>query len=127
MNLVLLTSVLLIAANFIGCRTVNSVSSSDTQHFSTHRDSIILHDSIFVREYVRGDTVYVDRVRDRWKEKLLVRTDTLVRCDTLVQHISTPATIPRYYKRISLAFWLLFIFLILLLFIRLFKRFYLKG
>ena len=47
-----------------------------------HRDSIYLHDSTFVREYVQGDTVRV--VTEMWHTKFrdVVKTDTLYRSRT---------------------------------------------
>ena len=44
---------------------------------SASLDSTYHRDSIFVREYTRGDTVYLDRWRDRWRERTLTRTDTV--------------------------------------------------
>ena len=38
---------------------------------------MVLRDSIFVREYSRGDTVWRDRWHDRWRERVVVRTDTV--------------------------------------------------
>lgn len=44
-----------------------------------HRDTTIQHDSIYIREYVKGDTVhhyeYRDRYiyRDRWRDSVSVR------------------------------------------------------
>ena len=49
------------------CRVATSASLDSTYH----------RDSIFVREYTRGDTVYLDRWRDRWRERTLTRTDTV--------------------------------------------------
>ena len=34
-------------------------------------------DSIIIREYIRGDTVYRDRWHERCSERLLLRTDTV--------------------------------------------------
>ena len=47
-----------------------------------HRDSIYLHDSTFVREYVQGDTVRV--VTEMWHTKFRdrLKTDTLYRSRT---------------------------------------------
>ena len=44
-----------------------------------HRDSIFTKDSVYIREWVKGDTVYVDRFRDRyvykdrWRDSIQVR------------------------------------------------------
>lgn len=47
-----------------------------------HRDSIYLHDSTFVREYIQGDTVRV--ITEMWHTKYRdrLKTDTLYRSRT---------------------------------------------
>jgi hypothetical protein len=70
-----------------GCKTKEYISvvehHTDTlrvvQH---HRDSIYLHDSTFVREFVQGDTVRV--VTEMWHTKYRdrLKTDTIYRSRT---------------------------------------------
>ena len=52
------------------------------QHDTTtvhHRDTTYRRDSVYIREWMRGDTVYVDRFRDRyvfrdrWRDSVSVR------------------------------------------------------
>jgi hypothetical protein len=52
------------------------------QHDTTtvhHRDTTYRRDSIYIREWAKGDTVYVDRYRDRyvfrdrWRDSVTVR------------------------------------------------------
>ncbi len=52
------------------------------QHDTTtvhHRDTTYRRDSVYIREWVKGDTVYVDRFRDRyvfrdrWRDSVSVR------------------------------------------------------
>lgn len=44
-----------------------------------HRDSIFTKDSVYIREWMKGDTVYLDRFRDRyiykdrWRDSIQVR------------------------------------------------------
>jgi len=68
-----------------GCALLRPVERTVVQHDTTvvhRRDSIRLRDSIYVREWVRGDTVYVDRFRDRfvyrdrWRDSIRVQHDT---------------------------------------------------
>ena len=71
----------------VGCKTKEYVTvpvhHTDTlrvvQH---HRDSIYLHDSTFVREYIQGDTVRI--VTEMWHTKYRdrLKTDTLYRSRT---------------------------------------------
>lgn len=51
-------------------------------------DSVLLHDSVFV--YHIGDTIVINKVayRDRWRNVYKVRTDTLLRRDSV--YIPTP-------------------------------------
>ena len=74
------------AVALAGCKTREVVVTehhTDTlrvvQH---HRDSIYLHDSTFVREYIQGDTVRI--VTEMWHTKFRdrLKTDTLYRSRT---------------------------------------------
>ena len=44
-----------------------------------HRDSIFTKDSVYIKEWMKGDTVYIDRFRDRyiykdrWRDSISVR------------------------------------------------------
>lgn len=69
---------------FAGCATVEKRSdveflshNSVVEHIRV--DSVMLHDSIYVKEL--SDTIFYTRYRTIYKERL--RTDTIVRCDTL--------------------------------------------
>ena len=48
-----------------------------------HRDTVITRDSVYIREWMKGDTVFVDRFRDRyvyrdrWRDSIRVRVDSL--------------------------------------------------
>jgi hypothetical protein len=89
-----------------GCKTTKFVPvvehHTDTlrvvQH---HRDSIYLHDSTFVREYIQGDTVRV--VTEMWHTKYRdrLKTDTIYRSRTdsvpvpypVVKEVKKPLTV----------------------------------
>ena len=73
-----------------GCRSVEhvpvpSVSVDSVYVDRFHRDSVYLHDSVFVNQWVQGDTVYRDRVvmkyvyKDRWRYD----TVAVLRADTV--------------------------------------------
>lgn len=66
------------------CSTVEKTSDVgfvSQQNFvgRTRVDSVLLRDSIFIRE--KSDTVFYTKYRTLYKERL--RVDTIVRCDTL--------------------------------------------
>lgn len=73
----------LLVLSLIGCRTriqyipVESVRTEYKDRLQ--RDSIYFRDSIFMRE--KGDTVFIDRWRYLYKDKLI--TDTLIVNDTI--------------------------------------------
>lgn len=61
------------------------------------RDSIYMHDSIYIHEWQKGDTIYMER--DRWhtayRDRLIHDTAYISRRDTIstVQYIDKPADI----------------------------------
>ena len=73
-----------------GCTTtryvpVPSVSVDSVYVDRFHRDSVYLHDSVFVNQYSKGDTVYRDKVVTKYKYKDRWRYDTVavVRADSV--------------------------------------------
>lgn len=78
--------------------TVEKVRTDTVNHSKVLRDSVWLHDSVYVKE--KGDTVTVERWHTEWRERLLF--------DTLL--IATHDTIPQPYPVIkevekSLSWW----------------------
>ena len=98
--------VVILSAVLVGCKTTKFVPvveyHTDTlrvvQH---HRDSIYLHDSTFVREYVQGDTVRVvtemwhTRFRDRLKTDTIYRsrTDSVPVPYPVIKEVKKPLTL----------------------------------
>lgn len=76
------------AVALAGCKTKERVVTVTEHHTDTlwriqhHRDSIYLHDSTFVREYIQGDTVRI--ITEMWHTKYRdrLKTDTLYRSRT---------------------------------------------
>ena len=101
------------------CRSVEAVTS-DTHNLSliahsSHHDTVVLRDSIFVREVQRGDTVYLTRTeyRDRWRTQLV--HDTVRDTQYITQTIEHPPEryVPKFYKWCTVILWALLIFFIL--------------
>lgn len=78
---------------------MSNVESQEVQTFRTV-DTIYRHDSIFIREVQRGDTIYRDRVeyRDRWRIRLV--HDTIRDTQYITQTIEHPPEkyVPKFYK-----------------------------
>ena len=81
-----ITKIILSALPFLllACSTVRETNgtvyvSQDNFVGHTRVDSVLLRDSIFIRE--KSDTVFYTKYRTIYKERL--RVDTIVRCDTI--------------------------------------------
>lgn len=87
----------------------SSVVQNGSELFSIVRsvDTVVVWDSVFVSERLRGDTVYLTRVewRDRWRTRIV--HDTVVKSDSITQVIEHPPEryIPPFYKRCTIALW----------------------
>ena len=85
----------------VSCKSVERVESM-TSNVETLRmvDTIYQHDSIFIREIVRGDTVYLTRTewRDRWRTQLV--HDTVHHTEFVEKIIEKPPEkyVPKFYK-----------------------------
>ena len=96
------------------CKSVNPCLYTlhrDSVAYTVHQtiDTVVIHDSIFVREYMAGDTVFRDRIqyRDRWRTHIV--HDTVLRTDSIVQIIEPPPEryIPPFYKRCTTILWII--------------------
>ena len=98
-----------------GCGLLRPRERIVTQRDTTiinHRDSIRLRDSIYVREWMKGDTVYVDRFRDRylyrdrWRDSIIVKHDSLTVETTKEVKVERPLNAWKRFK-IGAFWWLL--------------------
>ena len=79
------------------------VQSNDTTSFiqrSARVDTIYLHDSVFVSEKQRGDTVFLTRVewRDRWRTRVERDTVMDVRVEKEVVQLPPERYVPKFYR-----------------------------
>ena len=74
----------------------------DSVAYTIHQtiDTLLIRDSIFIRERQKGDTVYLTRTeyRDRWR--IQIQRDTIIDTQYVEQIIEKPPEryIPRFYK-----------------------------
>ena len=99
----MLMSVLLSPA----CQSMQTVAETNANHVSNNiqRDSIYLHDSIFV--HIRADTVYLEKWHTRWRDRETVKTDTITLTETKTETVEKPY-VPSFYKYCA-AFAILFV------------------
>ena len=108
--LVLSMGIILSASQSCRCHEhCSSVVQNGSELFSIVRsvDTVVVRDSVFVSERLRGDTVYLTRVewRDRWRTRIV--HDTVVKTDSITQVIEHPPEryISPFYKRCTIALW----------------------
>lgn len=92
---------LLICALFGSCTTTKYVPvpeyHTDTVRITNHtRDSIYLSDSIYVNDFVRGDTVYktTDRWHTQWRERIVHDTIYQSKRDSIPYPVEVVKEVP---------------------------------
>lgn len=98
---------LLLSAALSSCTTTKYVEVEKVRHDTTYvtriqRDSVLKHDSIFVKEWMKGDTVFRDR--DRWHIEYRDREvhDTLYK--SRVDSIPKPYPVEKLVEK-NLSWW----------------------
>ncbi len=95
------------------CKSLDTTTlHHTTQHYTTlHHtvDTVVVRDSVFIREIQQGDTIYLTRIeyRDRWRTQLI--HDTIVHTDSIVQVIEPPPEryIPPFYRHCTTILWII--------------------
>ena len=91
------------------CKSLEVVSSSEVQEVQKCRsvDTVLLHDSVFIQERTKGDTVYLTRTewRDRWRIREV--HDTIRDTQYITQTIEHPPEkyVPKFYKWCTGLLW----------------------
>ena len=97
----------------VGCRSLDTTTlHHTTQHYTTlHNsvDTVVVRDSVYVREVMRGDTVYLTRLewRDRWRTRIERDTVVDVRIEKEVVQLPPERYVPPFYKRCTIALWVI--------------------
>ena len=108
------------------CHTVQTLSDTTANHLTAHfqRDSIYLHDSIFVR--IRADTVYLEKWHTKWREKEVIHTDT-IQVETTRTETVQVRYVPSFYKYCTAILAVLVFVLLLRLAWWFYRKFYLGS
>ena len=102
--------IILASASCSSTKSMPVVQSSNTTSYIQRNasvDTIYQHDSIFIREYLCGDTVYLTRTewRDRWRTRVERDTVVDVRVEKEVVQLPPERYVPPFYKRCTIALW----------------------
>lgn len=75
---------------FLGCKTVekqtktdNSIKIVEKEVIKYVFDSVLIERTDTFRQYLMGDTIIIEQIKWRNREKTNIRTDTLLKNDTL--------------------------------------------
>ena len=117
--------ILLVSVSCKSLESVPQITRMDTDKHESHVlqrvDTIYRHDSVYVREVMRGDTVYLTRTewRDRWRTRLV--HDTIHDTQYITKTIEHPPEryVPKFYKTSTILFYLLILVIIGCVFIKL--------
>ena len=97
--LLILSSPMLVSCKSIEPTILHDSIQQNTQQHQTI-DTIYQHDSIFIREILKGDTIYLTRTefRDRWRTR--VERDTIVdiRVEKELVQLPPERYVPKFYK-----------------------------
>ena len=106
------------------CSAVRSSTESNHTRLSNNiqRDSIYLHDSIFV--HIRADTVYLEKWHTRWRDRETVKTDTITLTETKTETVEKPY-VPSFYKYCAVFAILFALYWLVKLALYIVKRYYL--
>ena len=100
------------------CKSLDTTTlHHTTQHYTTlHNsvDTVVLRDSVFVREVMKGDTVYLTRTeyRDRWRVRLV--HDTIHDTQYIERVVEHPPEryVPKFYRWCTIALWVIVLLVI---------------
>lgn len=95
----------------VSCKSLDPAivaSATSSASAATHTyDTLVLHDSIYVREVLKGDTLYLTRIeyRDRWRTQIV--HDTIQDTQVVEKVIELPPEryVPKFYKWCTGLLW----------------------
>ena len=117
-------------SSLVGCKSIEVVSSSEVQDVQKlwSVDTVVIRDSIYIREVMRGDTVYLTRTewRDRWRTQLV--HDTVHHTEFVEKIIEKPPEkyVPKFHKWCTGLFWAIIAGVILYYVLKIVIRYYLR-
>lgn len=117
----------IIIATLSSCspKIIENVRYVDRYH-NTHSIDTIREqrtDSIYIKE--RGDTVFLEKYRTVYKDRVTIRTDTVVHTDS-VQIVQQVRYVPPFYKRSTAALYILLAVFVVYLGYKLYRKFRLR-
>ena len=101
--------------------TISGTHNLSLMAHTSHHDTVVLRDSVFISERQRGDTIYLTRTewRDRWRTQIV--HDTIRNTEYITQTIESPPQryVPKFYKTSTILFYLSLLVMAVIIFIKL--------
>lgn len=104
---------------FISCATTRYVPPQIVEKVKTEYvsrvDTTIVRDSVWMKEYIKADTVFL--TKEKYKYITKIKTDTLHRVDTIpvIREVQVDVPyVPERYRKTDKGFWVLLSILLLL-------------
>ena len=101
--------------------TISGTHNLSLMAHTSHHDTVVLRDSVFISERQRGDTIYLTRTewRDRWRTQIV--HDTIRNTEYITQTIESPPQryVPKFYKTSTILFYLSLLIMAVIIFIKL--------
>lgn len=109
----------------LSCRslepTISGTHNLSLIAHTSHHDTVVLRDSVFISERQRGDTIYLTRTewRDRWRTQIV--HDTIRNTEYITQTIESPPQryVPKFYKTSTILFYLSLLVMAVIIFVKL--------
>ena len=98
--LIIIICLVLMAVLLNSCKEIQYVTVPEVHTEYAYRDrvdSIMQHDSVYIKEVTKGDTVWLTeyRYKDRYVYKMM--TDTIIQVDSISYPVEVPVEVPRDY------------------------------
>lgn len=84
--LVMVVSALMLLFFVCSCKTVYVPVPGETKTeyvYMESKDTAYVHDSVYIKEVQKGDTIRITEYRDRYRFRYITTTDTIVRVDSV--------------------------------------------
>ena len=95
----------------VSCKSLDPTivaSATSVASAATHtHDTLVMHDSIYVREVLKGDTLYLTRIeyRDRWRTQIVHDTIQYTQVVEKVIELPPERYVPKFYKWCTGLLW----------------------
>ena len=127
----LITFLIIAVCSLSSCKSVKPciptieyrTNDSIAHHYHHDTTRIYERDSVIIHE--KGDTVIIERWRDRWRDRVVIQKDS-TSDNNNEQQVQTVEVVPIYYRRCSWALWILVVAIILFIVAKILIRIYVK-